>query len=90
MRSLTRLDVATRIRNDTSMFEAKVVGVGSPAYCQQQMRAVDLRPRTRTLNRHRNAGTLLCHADSLAVDADVDVFRLENIGYGTRDILILA
>src|SRR4029077_4692012 len=84
------LDVATRIRNDTGMFAAKIVGVWSPAYRQQQMRAVDLRPRPRSFNRHRNASTLLFHADSLAVDADVDVFRLENIGYGTRDILILA
>src|SRR5216684_5031031 len=50
----------------------------------------DLRASSSFLHRHRDVVALFCHSDNFAVDADVDIFTLEDFGNSARDILVLA
>src|SRR5215470_7615432 len=54
------------------------------------MGADDLRLSSGILNRHSDVVALFCHGDNFAVDANVDIFILQDFGNSARDILVLA
>src|SRR5262249_38138705 len=80
------LDVAAGVGSDACLVEAEIVRVRPTADREQQMGADDLRASSGILHRHRDLVALFCHSDNLAVDADVDIFVLQDFGNGAGAI----
>src|SRR5262249_50354457 len=77
-------------RGDPCFVETEIVRVRPPANGEQEMGADDLRLCSRMLYGHLDVVTLFCHLDDLAIQSDINVFVLEDIRDGARDILVLA
>src|SRR6266567_4404325 len=78
---IVHLDEPALIRGNAGLVETEVVGIWPPADREQQMRADDFGRLSVRFDLHLDIRTPPAEADNFRIDAHVDAFALENVGY---------